>query len=136
MNELLAKIKRAIVWYEGVSRSSQDYYNLHILNQFGIRLSTRLYELAELVGEIKQDFDATYGNRKINVNKTKVELMDGGDTATKAESRAIVENAEIIKKEKELEGLYYRLRLLLTQGNEVLGRLNQHISNLKNEKDG
>jgi hypothetical protein len=131
--EFLEEIKKIVKWYEGISKG---YNNLEILMEARRKLNSKSYYLAEIVGEMKYNYDIAYGERKIAIATTKAELMDSGESAAKSETRAVKENVEVIRKEKELEGTYYRLRLLLSQANELSSTLHQHISNLKIEKSG
>lgn len=132
MENTLEQIKKVIKWYESLNKG---YNNIELLMQARRKLTGHSYYLAEIVGEVKFNFDVTYGRRKIAIAETKVDIMSSGESASKSETQAIKECAEIIRKEKELEGTYYRLRLLLTQANEVSSCLHQHISNLKIEKN-
>ena len=127
----LEEIKKAIKWYYDLPN---DYRNVELLMAARRKLSVHAFELSDITGDTKISLDNMYAERKIEHARSKVALM-AGTTAAAAESKAIIENKERIKQEKEYEGLYSRCRLLLVQTNEVLNCLNQHISLLKMEKD-
>ncbi len=128
----LDNIKKAVKWYYDLP---SDYRNVELLMDARKRIAAHAFELADITGDLKKSLDNTYADRKIAQSKTKLELMEGKLSGIHAEAKATVEIKELIKEEKNYEGLYGRCRLLLTQANEVLGCLNQHISLLKNEKN-
>lgn len=132
MDTTLTQIKAIIKWYGDLQKG---YNNIEVLMESRRKLTSLSYFLAEVVGEVKFNYDIAYGERKIGTAEAKAELMES-ETAAKAETLAIKEKSDLIRKEKELEGTYYRLRLLLTQANEVSSTLHQHISNLKIEQNG
>lgn len=132
MEEILNQIKAIIKWYGDLQKG---YNNIEVLMESRRKLTSLSYFLAEVVGEVKFNYDVAYGARKIGIAEAKADIMSS-ESAAKAETLAIKEKSDLIREEKELEGTYYRLRLLLTQANEVSSTLHQHISNLKIEQNG
>ena len=131
MIKSLEKIKKLIYWYYNLPK---NYVNIAVLMEARKKLAVHCFELAEVTGDMKMSFDNSYADRKIAYAEKKVELMNDGMSGTAAEARANSEISKSIRQEKEFEGAHSRCRLLLTQANEVLSCLNQHISLLKLEK--
>jgi hypothetical protein len=103
-----------------------------------IRASNRLawcaYWIGKDCGDSKRKFElATYKRRVVHAQHKKAN-MDGGMSAAAAEVEATLETADHLRDEKDLEGAYNYSRIILSQVNTILDRMNQMLSYLKQEK--
>jgi len=130
--EIFEKIESIIVWYNRLAKGFQD---IQCLIDVRRKLATYSYNVAEITGNLKIDFDNAIFTRKNEFAKAKSKLMKEGFSGTEAEAKAEIQIEEIRRIESSLSGSYSKSKLLLSQINEILSTLNQHIAYLRSEKE-
>jgi hypothetical protein len=127
--EVIKEIKKCVVWY------SENYstVSIHDAHNLKSKLVTYLFNLSDLVSEMKRESLFASVNRKYEHHKFKSQLIEQKFTAAKAESKSIEQTKEYLESEAEYESMAYRLKMLLDQGNKVADDLQQRISTLKIE---
>lgn len=130
--EIFSNIEKIIGWYNRIERGYQDVGNLIDARR---KLATYSFSMAEITGNLKVDFDSATFARKNQFAKSKSKAIKSGSSGTEAEAKADIEIEEIAEVEASLKGAYSKAKLLLSQINEVLSTMNQHIAFLRAEKE-
>ena len=129
--EILKEIKNCVNWY------SENYATIEINTAHDLKskLVTYLYNLADLVAEMKREslFATVY--RKYEHHNLKSRLIEQQFTIGKAESKSIKDTKEFLEAEAEYESITFRLKILFDQGNKVVDDLQQRIATLKKEME-
>jgi len=127
--EILKEIKDCVDWY------SQNYatIDIHKAHNLKSKLVTYLYNLSDLVAEMKRESLFATVNRKYEHHKLKSQLIESSFTIAKAESKSIEETKTFLESEATYESMAFRMKLLLEQGNKVVDDLQQRIATLKKE---
>lgn len=99
------------------------------------RLAAQSYFLAEESSKFKNEYNEKYFTKKIEVLRSKHNLILKGHKIGAADAEAMVENEKHVKAELTAEGRAYRADLLLRQVNQVLSAMQQRISFLKLQYD-
>ena len=127
----LEEINKIISWWINLKQGFTDI-DLIIYSQQ--KLSGHAYYLAEESATVKENYNAGYFMRKINVAKSKNSFINQGKSAAAAETAAIEKNEDFYETEMRNESHAYKLDLLLKQVNHILSAMQQRISYLKQEK--
>lgn len=129
----LERIQSAVQWYATIDR---DYSDLTTLMEARRRLACHLFAFALEVGELNRE-----KNRKEHLRKSKyarivseqLEKSEGKNVAA-AQQFADFSTSFERGEESAAEAEYFAARLIHDAGNNVLDTMNQHISNLKQER--
>lgn len=130
IDEIVANINRIIDWY----RTSFDKATIELIMDARSKLTTNLYTFATYVGDTKLEQLRTESIRKIKHHQKRKEYLDASFSVAKAESDALLDTEEELKKANDFEGYYFTLRLMLDQANKVDDVLQQKVSVMKTEK--
>lgn len=129
----IERIEKAVRWYNGLS---QDFSDVDLLITASNRLACSIFEFSREVGELYQEKNATEYRRKAAFVAYKSKAISEMEKPTYSGADAIAE-LQIIEERKDeqlADAMYYRAKLLLDSARDVLDRMNQYISNLKQEK--
>ena len=91
------------------------------------------YNLAEELAYFKKEYNLKHFDRRIQISRQKNELINGGKSATAAESMATEQSAEVYKSELENESAAVRLDLLLRQSNKIVESITQRLAVIRDE---
>lgn len=129
----LERIHSAVSWYATIDR---DYSDIVTLMEARRRLACHLFAFALEVGELNREKNRTEHMRKSKYARTVAELLaeSGGKNVEAAKQAADFKTSGERGEEGAAEAAYYAARLIHEAGNNVLDCLNQHISNLKQER--
>jgi hypothetical protein len=129
--EVIKEIKKCVDWY------SENYKTISITDAHNIKskLVTYLFNLSELVAEMKRESLFASVTRKYEHHNLKSQLIEKQFALGKAESRSIAATKEFLQAEAEYESMAFRLKILLDQGNRVVDDLQQRIATLKKEME-
>ena len=128
--EVLDKVCQLLEWYE----NNADKAPILSLLNFQDKLSLLSTNIAKITGDCKASYLTAYFERKHNHSIKKLYYIGNGDSASKAEERAELENEEKRRNEIEEEKASYTISLQLKQVNKVLSAVQQRISFAKSEK--
>ena len=129
----LERIQSAVSWYATIDR---DYGDIVTLMEARRRLACHLFNFAMEVGELNREKNRKEHNRKSKYARLVSEALTksaGKNVAAAKESADFLTSFER-GEETAAEAEYYAARLIHDAGNNVLDTLNQHISNLKQER--
>lgn len=100
------------------------------------KLAVLLYGFAIEVGELYQERAGAEYRRKSEQGKAMAKAFAEGKSAAAAGELAKVETDEQVKDELMSDALYRSAYLILSQGNEVLSAIQQHIAYARREHHG
>lgn len=129
----IERISKAVEWYNGLP---QDYNNVDRLINAANRFACAVFEFSREVGDLYQEKNATEYRRKAAFVKYRAEFLQQQEKVSYSAAAEAAE-AKILderKDEQMADAVYYQAKLMLDSAKDVLDRLNQHISNLKQEK--
>jgi hypothetical protein len=129
INEILNETRANVNWY----RKNNKKGTINEFMNCRTRIVTNNFLLSEQLGELKTDYNNCYFSRKIEISKSKNELIKNKHTATHAESEANIINEDILRQELDNESAAYRLELFIRHSDNVANDLMQRISVLKKE---
>ena len=128
--ETLTKgISKVISWY---SFSVKDGDLLTSAKQKLIGYSFRF---SVLVGDALAEYNKAYNFRKRNLAEKKLEYIQEGDTAAKAEMKAELKNYIFRVDEGEAEALYRKVKSQFDLMRDTISSIQQDISILRKEKE-
>ena len=128
--ETLTKgISKVVSWY---SFSVKDGDLLTSAKQKLIGYSFRF---SVLVGDALSEYNKAYNFRKRNLAIKKLEYIQEGDTAAKAEMKAELKNYVFRVDEGEAEALYRRVKGQFDLMRDTISSMQQDISTLRKEKE-
>lgn len=129
----LERIQSAVSWYATIDR---DYSDIVTLMEARRRLACHLFNFALEVAELNRE-----KSRKEHLRKSKyARLVNEALTKTEGKNVAAAQqSADFMTsfergEEGAAEAEYYAARIIHDAGNNVLDCLNQHISNVKQER--
>lgn len=129
----IERIEKAVKWYDGLSRDFADVDRLLIASN---RFSCAIFEFSREVGDLYQEKLATEYRRKsayVRIRSEEIAKMEK-PILSAADAAAELQIVEERKEEQLADAMFYRAKLLMDSARDVLDRMNQHISNLKQEK--
>lgn len=130
--DTIKEISIIITWYGSQSRDYNDIDNLIYTRK---KLATLSFALAGEVGDAKNDLDVAIFKRKLAFSKEFDRLTSEAKVSgVSAKEKANITIEVLCENEAVVSGIYHRTKMFLSQTNEVLSTLNQHISYLKAEK--
>lgn len=128
--ETLTKgISKILSWY---SLGNKDGDLLTSAKQ---KLIGYCYRFSVLVGESLAEYNKAYNFRKRNLAQKKLEYIQEGDTAAKADLKAELKNYKIRVDEGEAESVYRRVKSQFDLIRDTISSMQQDISTLKKEKE-
>tara|TARA_R110002050_G_scaffold238805_1_gene374963 strand:+ start:206 stop:628 length:423 start_codon:yes stop_codon:yes gene_type:complete len=128
--ETLTKgISKILSWY---SLGNKDGDLLTSAKQ---KLIGYCYRFSVLVGESLAEYNKAYNFRKRNLAQKKLEYIQEGDTAAKADLKAELKNYKFRVDEGEAEALYRRVKSQFDLIRDTISSMQQDISTLKKEKE-
>lgn len=127
----LDSIAAATEWYMSTGKSFNDIDGLMEASK---RYSIHIFNYASEVGNLYKAKNLSEWKRKANYAVKKQELVLGGSPVSRAESEADESVKDLRYEEQMADGDYVAGRLQLEAAKDVLDRMNQHISHLKQEK--
>lgn len=133
MKTPLERIQSAVAWYNGLK---QGYNDIDTLLTASNRLACSIFDFAAEVGDMYQEKNATEFRRKKAFGEALQKALSAQEKQNVSQAR---EEAEMeVKEQRKAEALadatYYQSKFLLDAAKDVLDRMKQHISNLKQEK--
>jgi len=126
--ETIPEISSLVQWYY---ENAKKDIAIETLLSAQDRLAGLSYSLAYYAGECKDHYNQSYFIRKIEHSRKKQAIMNGGKSATAADTEATIENEANYKDELSKEAESYQADLLLKQVNKILSAMQQRISFLK-----
>jgi len=123
------EIVKLIEWYK-VNGGSQS---ISAILDCRDKLAVLSFRLAQQASESKNEYNAKYFQRKVNVARSVQRMMSESMAYNKADAKALIENEDYYQKEIQKEAEAYQYDLLLKQVNKVLDAMQQRISYLKGE---
>ena len=128
--ETLTKgISKILSWY---SLGNKDGDLLTSAKQ---KLIGYCYRFSVLVGESLAEYNKAYNFRKRNLAQKKLEYIQEGDTAAKADLKAELKNYKFRVDEGEAESVYRRVKSQFDLIRDTISSMQQDISTLKKEKE-
>lgn len=126
---ILESISKCVNWYQNnYSKATPDQ-----LLDIKDKMVTLNYNLAEELAYFKKEYNLKHFDRRIQISRQKNELINGGKSATAAESMATEQSAEVYKSELENESAAVRLDLLLRQSNKIVESITQRLAVIRDE---
>ena len=126
--ETLTKgISKILSWY---SLGNKDGDLLTSAKQ---KLIGYCYRFSVLVGESLAEYNKAYNFRKRNLAQKKLEYIQEGDTAAKADLKAELKNYKFRVDEGEAESVYRRVKSQFDLIRDTISSMQQDISTLKKE---
>ncbi len=130
VNIICQEIRHFINLYGQTNESASIENLLNIQDQIAIRT----YTLAYHVASYKTSFNAHYFIRRIGVAKSSLQYQKNDMKQGRADSQALIDNADNYEIEQAHEATAVTLELLLKQTNIILSGISQRISFMKQEK--
>jgi hypothetical protein len=130
---ILEKICAAVSWYATIDR---DYADIVKLMEARRRLACHIFAFAMEVGELNREKSRKEHLRKSKYARTVSEQLEKseGKNVAAAKEHADFKTQFERGEETASESEYYAARVVYEAANNVLDCLNQHISNLKQER--
>ena len=130
-NNVVEEIRTIIEWYRSLP---MDYTGISDLMYQRIQLATLLSYFATDMGDCRLSWKESEAEHE-KIKRTKIkEYIDAGLPISKASEIGKYYSIEAYGIERQLDGLYYSMKLFYDTTNNILDALNQHISNLKREQ--
>lgn len=98
------------------------------------KLTTLLYTFSDDVATAYENYLQAKLDRKMGIADKIESYIAEGMNKTNASMKAEIDSKELYENENKWDSNYKRYKMLLDQGNEVVGALKQRISQLKHEK--
>lgn len=132
--EAIDKIIEIKEWYRKLPKS---YAVGTVLQDASRMLSTNLFTVRDVLGEIQSEYISTKHLRKARFAEVKFKFAQAGSVA-KAESEAESDSdyKALALRESELESTAARLKITIEATDDVLASLRQHISLIKTDSYG
>ena len=129
----LERIHAAVTWYATINKGFDD---IETLMEARRRLSCHLFAFALEVGGLNREKNRTEHLRRSRYARTVAEMLEqsGGKNVAAAKEAADYKTSQERGEEGMAEAEYYAAKLIHEAGKDVLDTLNQHISNLKQER--
>lgn len=125
------EITDIVIWY---GKTLPNELQITELLDKATKLVSYLWLYSDYVTGAKIEFNKKRFIRKIDVSRTKVELMNSGLSGLKAEPEALLAHEDSYMIELESEGISYASDILLRQANKVWDDMRTRISYYKQEK--
>ena len=129
LEELTKGISKILGWY---SLGNKDGDLLTSAKQKLIGYS---YRFSVLVGDALAEYNKAYNFRKRNLAQKKLEYIQEGDTAAKADLKAELKNYKFRVDEGESEALYRKVKSQFDLMRDTINSMQQDISTLRKEKE-
>ena len=129
LEELTKGISKILSWY---SLGNKDGDLLTSAKQKLIGYSFRF---SVLVGDALAEYNKAYNFRKRNLAQKKLEYIQEGDTAAKADLKAELKNYKFRVDEGESESLYRKVKSQFDLMRDTINSMQQDISTLRKEKE-
>ena len=130
-DEVVQDLDDIINWYRELP---MDYTGINDLMYQRIQLVTLLSFYASELGQVRINWkNAEAQTEKVKREHTK-KYLDAGFPMSKASELGKFYSVEEYVEEKNLDGLYYQMRLFYDNATSIIDAMNQHISNLKREE--
>lgn len=133
LRSTLEKIQAAVSWYATVP---PDYHDIGQLMEARRRLACHLFSFAIEISGLNKEKNRTEYLRKAKFARVVNEALkaSGGKNVASAQQEADFQVTEERAAESLAEAIYFSSRLIYDAGTNVLDTMNQHISNLKKER--
>ena len=133
MKAPLERIEAAVTWYNALK---PDYNDVDTLILASNRFACAIFEFSREVGELYTEKNGAEFRRKsaFTVSRAMHLKTQEKTSYSAADSAAEVDVIEQRKEEQLADSQYMSARLMLESAKDVLDRMNQYISYLKQEK--
>lgn len=130
---ILERIQAAVQWYATIDR---DYGDIVTLMEARRRLACHIFAFAMEVGELNREKSRKEYLRKSKYARTVSEQLEKSEGKNVAAAKEHADFKTMFERGEETasEAEYYAARVVYEAANNVLDCLNQHISNLKQER--
>lgn len=130
---ILERICAAVAWYATIER---DFSDIEKLMEARRRLACHIFNFAMEVGELNREKSRKEHLRKSKYARTVSEQLEKTEGKNVAAAREFADSKTQFERGEETasEAEYYAARVIYEAANNVLDCLNQHISNLKQER--
>lgn len=128
----MAEVKEIIKAYEQLDTS--EPINLPKLLNLKKELSIATFNLSVKCGSFGRDFYKCEQDRKVTFYKSKLEAIESGESAAKAETIAETKIGELRAKEALNEATYRGLKEIINSVTHVLATMSKEIDNLNSIK--
>ena len=130
IDELIGGVQKVITWY-----SSSDFgdTDIHYLIKAKRKLVGYSYRFSEIVGYALEVYNETYSYRKTSFANEKLQHIESGDSAAKAELKAELIISELRLAEGENEALYRKVKSYFDTMRDAITSITQDISILRKE---
>lgn len=127
----LDQIFEIVEYYHKIKKDFSDIETL----QNGVRkLATLIFMYAGEVGDFYKEKNRTEFVRRSTFEKEKNRLIKTGESGTAAGAAALVFVERELQKEQQADAEYKAAHFLYESAKDVLQSMQQHVSNLKQEK--
>ena len=131
MKTTLDQIFEIVEYYHKIKKDFSDIETL----QNGVRkLATLIFMYAGEVGELYKEKNRTEFVRRSSFEREKNRLINDGTSGTAAGASALVFVEKHLELEQNADAEYRAAYLLYESAKDVLQSMQQHVSNLKQEK--
>lgn len=129
----LERIQSAVQWYATIDR---DYSDIVTLMEARRRLACHIFAFALEVGELNREKSRKEHLRKSRYARIVSEQLEKSEGKNVAAAQQLADFKTSFERGEETasEAEYFAARIIYEAANNVLDCLNQHISNLKQER--
>jgi hypothetical protein len=134
MESILNYIQKTVGWYDKIPAG---YNDIDMLINARRVLSTRLFQFAGIMADLRRNKGATELRRKAFENRRRYELKqstEGKPIASHIEAQVLSESAEFLEAEFIAESEFAAAKLIFDSAMNICDVMNQHIANLRGEK--
>lgn len=132
MEQNLREIEGIILAYH---RLQSDFADIDRLITARRKLACSLYLLATHVGMLKKEANRLEFSRRAKYARTRLDEVSKGTNASQSDIIASGAVVDELNEEQRSDADYNAARLILDAGKDVLETMNQHIANLRSEKN-
>lgn len=133
MKTPLQRIEAAIAWYNALPRDFNDIDGLMTASN---RFACAIFDFSVEVGALYRAKNAAEFERKRAYMLARAVALDGQEKPSYSAADALADQATVKERQNEFtaDSEYVASKLLLDSARDVLDRMNQMLSNLKQEK--
>ena len=128
----LEQLTDIVVWYHNINKEFSD---LGKLQNCARKMATLLFFHATEVAALYQEKNAAEYMRESKRDRKKSELINAGSSATAADVSAREFVATYLYEEQRADSSFQKVKILHESAKDVLNAVQQHVSNLKAERN-